>query len=230
MVFFKSPRKKTAFRCIFCTLCPYASLHAIPLRMRSRHGRQADEPRHEQGRHTKLTEFFNQLLPSVRSEVVDVFVCAIQDYHDAFDVHRQQHSDYENSPEYRVASHRLLSVKPEEDLWVYSPYFKKIMAFAIGQLFNTRITGISTSSSFETWQTAVFVNADRVRWTVAMQPEGEAMHISLMYPISDTRVDLMHSLRAEKLTQELTRPGGLVLKVNDISGWGLQPSDAEQNS
>jgi hypothetical protein len=207
----------------FYTFTPYTSLKATHLQMRSRNRKNPSKDdsqpvKREPTLHDKITEIFTRILPHVQATIVNTFAGAMQTYYDTFMVHRVR-MDYEEAQEYRDASTSLFSVNADEGLWVYTPHFKQIAALVIGELFGTKITAVSMSSSFEKWQTVVLIDTMRNRWTMNFQKTGDTLRVSLMFPFSNTRMSVITSIEAHKLNDELTKPNGVELKAHDIRGW-----------
>ena len=101
------------------------------------------------------------------------------------------------------------------DYWIYSPEFKKILALAIGKQFGSKITGISASSPCAEWQTLVFVDATRNRWTVTIRRDDQILHVSSLFPFSNTDFKGMVSKQAH----ELTDSGKVGLSGHEIGDW-----------
>ena len=107
--------------------------------------------------------------------------------------------DYESAPTYKEKSNHLLTVQAT-DYWIYSPEFKKILALAMGEQFGSKITGISVSSPCAEWQTLVFVDAACNRWTVTIRRDDQILHVSSLFPFSNTDFKGMVSKQAHELT------------------------------
>ena len=185
--------------------------------MQSVHGKEplADEAEpiaSQDNCHEDIRPIFARLLPSVSSSTIETFAENMATYHAAFRAHKESGwTKYESAPEYRDATHSLLTVQAD-DYWIHSPEFKQVPASAIGAQFGTAITHVSVSSPCAPWQTIAFVNEARTRWVTTIERDGERLHVSALLPFSNTDIRPSMSKRANELTDSDKVP----LNVYDI--------------
>lgn len=134
-----------------------------------------------------ITEIFSKHLPCIPSEVVDDFARGMQHYHTAFKSHRDTAMNYEMLPEYQTSSY-IMKV-PGDQFWPFTPYFKKIAALVIQDLFKTEITCLSSSTDTMS-QTLVFMDKGANRWIMTVgEPSCDhstMYHIYMYFPRSNT--------------------------------------------
>lgn len=123
-----------------------------------------------------LTALFTRLVPF--APTANDMAQGLQSYYTAFREHRESEMDYEALPEYKMKSY-IMQV-PSDQLWVYTPHFRKFMALAISELFKTKITLMSFSSS-TIEQTLLFVNDQKKRWIMQLEPSDSDPHVNKIF-------------------------------------------------
>ena len=105
-----------------------------------------------------ITAIFEKNLPSVEEEKKNVFINNMLAYHSEFKRHKDSEMNYEENTEYQN-EFSTLSILDQNDFWIYSPQFKKIVALMISELFKTKITQVSIGTPVDVTQD--FVLFDR---------------------------------------------------------------------
>ena len=173
----------------------------------------------------KIVEIFTKNLPSVNANAGQAFAAGMVAYHRAFTAIRDGAMNYETLPDYRNGWNEIMVVQKEDDLWIHTPHFKKIMGLSIGELFGTKITMLAPPCGPEIFCVVCLVDACSNRWIMSVlqsEMDSEQIRICLRFPRSGTKMALTpHTL---KLTEsELAgadfHTNGLQLIVYDTSTW-----------
>ncbi len=129
--------------------------------------------------------------------------------------------NYEALPEYQNVQHSVMSVARDE-FWPYTPYFRKIVALTIQDLFKTRITTVGINPvSME--QTLFFVDEHANRWlmTVTESPLDPSLNqISIYCPRADTPISVQGvPIPLKQMNDPAFGKSNMAMVVSDVSHW-----------
>ena len=171
-----------------------------------------------------IKEIFSKHLPCVPSEVVDDFARGMRLYHTAFKTYRDTAMNYEMLPEYQASSY-IMKI-PGDQFWPFTPYFRKVAALVIQDLFKTEVTSLS-SSVVTMSQTLVFVDKGANRWVMTIGESScdcSTMYQMYMYfPRSNTLKATGCCTRTTPIEQLIDsyylKDNGIGLVTVDINNW-----------
>lgn len=168
-----------------------------------------------------LADIFSKHLPSIPQMVADQFAQGMRSYHELYSSYRDKAMNYEALPEYQNVQHSVMSVARNE-FWPYTPYFRKIVALTIQDLFKTKIISAGFNPvSME--QTMFFVDEHNNRWlmTVTECPSDPCLNqISIFCPRANTPTSVQGvSLCFKKLNDPAFAKTGMALIVCDVAHW-----------
>ena len=168
-----------------------------------------------------VIEIFSKLLPSISSPVACTYAEGMCSYYTAFQRYRDEAMSYESSPDYLNAQPTIMAV-PNDQMWPYSPHFRKCVSLTLQKLFKTKI--VSFCMSLVTMdQTLVFVDEQKNRWIMSTMesPDDPALNLIYMhFPRSNTPVfksGLTCQLKA--LRDPSLFSFGMGLGVTDTATW-----------
>jgi len=174
-----------------------------------------------------VTELFSKILPSsvakegsVASPVACTYAEGMCAYYTAFQRFRDAAMNYESLPDYLNAQPTIMAV-PKEQMWPYSPHFRKCVSLTLQTLFKTKIVSFCMSPvSMD--QTLVFVDEQKNRWIMSTMesPDDPALNLIYMhFPRRNTPI-CGHTLQAKALSDPFLSSSGMGLVVTDTSDWG----------
>ena len=166
-----------------------------------------------------ITAIFEKNLPSVEEEKKNVFINNMLAYHSEFKRHRDSEMNYEENTEYQN-EFSTLSILDQNDFWIYSPQFKKIVALMISELFKTKITQVSIGTPVDVTQDFVLFDRHLNRWMVSFQSresEPEKIRIVIRFPRSKSKVNLTTMVDEKTISDPINvNP---CIAVIDVSQW-----------
>jgi hypothetical protein len=142
-------------------------------------------------------------------------------YHAAFKALRDSVMNYEAQPEYQM--HNFIMLVPKDQLWPYTPHFRKFVGLAIQELFRTKITSLGfCPATME--QCLVFVDDRRNRWVMRVEESDSAPamnQIIVYFPQSDTPLGCVgRPVPVEHLVDTTyLRANGRQIKTDDVGSW-----------
>jgi hypothetical protein len=169
-----------------------------------------------------IAALFCQIVQRAGGPVADDMARGLRAYHAAFRAIRDSAMNYEAHPEYQT--HTFIARVPKDQLWPYTPHFRRFVGLAIQELFQTKLTSLGFSAvTME--QTLVFVDDHRNRWIVRMEGsdlEPATNQIVVYFPQSDTPLcgctgratPVEHLIDTTSL-----REAGKGLKTEDVGDW-----------
>jgi hypothetical protein len=116
---------------------------------------------------TKIVDIFTKHLPSIPSTTAEAFAQGMQSFYDA----RQDGMEYE------------IMVVGDDELWVHTPHFRKILGQTISELFNTKITMFRAPCTQRFSHSMVFVDAHNDRWSVSVLKSETQYRICMRWHI-----------------------------------------------
>ena len=169
----------------------------------------------------RVAQIFSTLLPSVSPSVAREYGARMCLYHTEFKRFRDGAMGYEGLPDYLNAQQPVIQV-PKDQLWPYSPHFRKCVSLTLQELFKTKIVSLGMSPVTMD-QTLVFVDDLSNRWIMTLvesphDPESNLLYIH--FPRSNTPVckcGLTSQLKT--LNDPAFSSSGLGLIVCDTAGW-----------
>ena len=167
-----------------------------------------------------VTDLFSKLLPSVASPVACTYAEGMCAYYTAFLRLRDAAMNYESLPDYLDAQPTVMAV-PKEQMWPYSPHFRKCVSLTLQTLFKTKIVSFCMSP-VNMDQTLVFVDEQKNRWIMSTMesPDDPALNLIYMhFPRRNTPV-CGHTLQAKALSDPFLSSSGMGLVVTDTADWG----------
>ena len=154
-----------------------------------------------------IVEIFSRNLPSVNSNTAVAFAHGMRNYYSVFRVHQASGMNYTNTPEYLNSWNEIMMIHPDDDLWVHTPHFKKIIGLAINELFQTNIEMFSPPCQLDLFYSMVFVDANFNGWIVSvMQSEvdSEKVRICARLPRYNMKVTTSYNLISHATENELS--------------------------
>ncbi len=143
-----------------------------------------------------IAALFNKEVIHAPSSAANNMAKGLCTYLLAFKSHRESAiMNYESQPEYK--KHSVIMQVPSDQLWPYTPHFRKFVALAIQELFKTKITSIA-HSPVTMEQSIIYVDDCKNRWIMRMEEyeyndessgssSGCSMNQIIMYfPLSNT--------------------------------------------
>ena len=139
--------------------------------------------------------------------------------------------NYSTAPDYHNNFTHIMSMR-EEDFWVHSPQFRKILGLTIGELFKTKITMFSSQNNMGNSYAMTFVDSHLNRWGVSIlssdvDSEGPKFSIGARFPISVTKVMHYTKMTEKEISDPAFNKSDIAICVHDTSSWyaGGEPCD-----
>jgi hypothetical protein len=112
----------------------------------------------------------------------------------------------------------------QDDFWVHSPQFKKVVGLTIGELFGTKITMFSPQNTVAGIYSIVFVDAHFNRWGVSLLKSDAAEspdknRLCMRFPFSGTKVQPFMSLTEQEISHPVFNTSLIHLYVQDTGIW-----------
>lgn len=138
---------------------------------------------------SKIHEIFTTILPSVEAGKRMAFLAGMRAYHEKFmgwrvGMHYEADEQYQNEW-FEIA------VVDQNDYWLYSPQFIKIMGLVLNELFKTRIQYHSLPDPTVIDRDCALIDRLTNRWVVSLRTpenEPEKMRICMRMPRSVTQM------------------------------------------
>ena len=116
-----------------------------------------------------IVEIFSRHLPSVNSNTAVAFAQGMRAYHSVFKTQQAcSGMNYANTPDYLNSWNEIMVIRLDDDLWVHTPHFKRIVTLAINELFGTDITLFSPHCPLDFFYSMVFLDASYNGWIVSV--------------------------------------------------------------
>jgi hypothetical protein len=140
-------------------------------------------------------------------------------YHVAFKALRNSAMNYETLPEYKT--HNYIMSVPKDQLWPYTPHFRKFLGLAIQELFQTQIAYLSFSAA-TIEQTVIYVDDHKNRWVMGVQESSAdptLNQIIMYFPLSNTQLGCSSKIISIEhlLDMDYLIKNGLGLKTEDVA-------------
>ncbi len=119
---------------------------------------------------TKIVDIFTKILPSIPSTTAEAFAQGMQSFYD----NRQDGMEYD------------IMVVGDDELWVHTPHFRKILGQTICELFNTHITKFKPPCTQHLSHSMVFVDVHNNRWGVSVLKTETQYRICMLFHTSNT--------------------------------------------
>jgi hypothetical protein len=169
-----------------------------------------------------LVEIFTRNLPFVSPSAAEDFARGMRAYHGAFQQHRDNALNYEGDPEYRQGLTEIMQLR-QEDYWVYTPHFKRILGLSIGELFKTKITMITPRSDVDIFHEAILVDTHYNKWVVYIthkKSDPSIIHVALKFPRTGTKTHFASISYVSNMDKpETEKSTSTVFIVHDASVW-----------
>ena len=94
--------------------------------------------------------------------------------------------NYEKLPDYETRTY-IMQIRNDQ-LWPYTPHFRKVVAFAIEDLFKTKITSLGANAATME-QTLIFVDDKKNRWIMRVEESSldeKLIRIFMYFPQSNS--------------------------------------------
>lgn len=168
-----------------------------------------------------LADIFSLHLPSVPRSTAEEFASGMRSYHEWFKTYRDIAMNYEALPDYQNRQQAVMTV-PHDQFWPYTPFFRKIVALVIQDLFKTKIMSMGTDPVSKD-QSLVFVDEHANRWSLLIEecPQDKQLNrISMFFPRANTPFQLI-GVQSKILQLGKPAPGcpGFALLVADVTHW-----------
>lgn len=170
-----------------------------------------------------IAELVSLHLPSEPATTAELFADGMRSYHEVFKTHRDKAMHYQALPEYQNLQHTVMTV-PRDQFWPYTPFFRKMVAAMIQELFKTKITSLAFNP-VSMAQTLVFVDEHQNRWimTVEEDPSDLSLNkITVFCPRSNTptiTVGIQVQCPFKQLNDPAFASSGLSIMTHDVSAW-----------
>ena len=168
-----------------------------------------------------IAEIFTQHLPSVPQTVANEFASGMRSYYELFRTYRERSMNYEALPEYQNMQHTVMTV-PRDQFWPYTPFFRKMVALAIQDLFKTKITSLSTNS-VDITQLLIYVDKHANRWIMTVEecpPDECLLKISIFFPRANTNIAVVgRPTPMNEIKDPAFGSSGLAILTMDVSQW-----------
>ena len=168
---------------------------------------------------SKIHEIFTTILPSVEAGKRIAFLAGLQAYHEKFKQWRVGSMNYEADEQYQNEWFEI-AVVDQNDYWLYSPQFSKVMGLMLNELFKTRIQYHSRPDPTVIDRDSAFIDRLANRWLVSLRtPENEPdkMRICMRMPRSGTQMCTCGLMASENDVSAVNSK--LHLRVTDTSAW-----------
>jgi hypothetical protein len=147
-----------------------------------------------------VEEIFSRNLPSVNSNAAAVFASGMQAYYEVFKQKRDSDLNYDKASDYYDEWNQIMEVG-QDDLWVHTPHFRKILGLAISKLFKTKITMFSPPCTVKPDHSMMFIDQHANRWGVSVMQSAsdpQKVRVCARFPIPRTRVSKFQITTEEK--------------------------------
>jgi hypothetical protein len=169
-----------------------------------------------------IIEIFLKVLPSIPLSVAGEYAERMCSYYTAFNTCRDAGGmSYEESPEYQNTQQTIMEV-PKDQLWPFSPYFRKCVFMTLKELFKSKIVSFSMSPVTMD-QTLVFVDDRNNRWIMSIVESPNDPKLNLIYmhfPRSNTPIcKCGNTTQLKSLNDPAFASSGQGLIVCDTADW-----------
>ena len=169
----------------------------------------------------EIEEIFARNLPSVSTSAAFAFASGMHTYYEDFRARREGDMNYEKAADYFNGVNEIMEVS-EDDLYIYTPHFKKILGLTISKLFKTKITMLSSPGDVKNNYSLYFVDDHKNRWNVsAQQSESDPLKVRICarFPIAGTIIHMTHASPESEIHSPLFNASGKLLCVRDAQEW-----------
>ncbi len=169
----------------------------------------------------EIEEIFARNLPSVSTSAAFAFASGMHMYYEVFSARREGDMNYEKAADYFDGLNEIMEVG-EDDFFIYTPHFKKILGLTIGKLFKTKITMLGSPGDVKKNYSLFFVDDHKNRWNVsARQSESDPLKVRICarFPIAGTKIHMTHASPASEIHSPSFNPSGKLLCVLDAQEW-----------
>lgn len=167
-----------------------------------------------------IAQLFAKNLPLIPSTKAEAFADGMLTYYSAFKTRRYEDMNYKSAPDYHIEWNFIMIVDQDEDLWMHSPQFRKVMGLAIGELFNTKITMFSSQNTVDIAYTMMFIDTYFNRWTLSLlrsETEPGKIRMCTRFPISDTKVLPLMQMSEEEMNDPAFNESKVHISVKDTT-------------
>lgn len=170
-----------------------------------------------------IAELFSLHLPSEPVTTAELFADGMRAYHKGFKTYRDKAMHYEALPEYQNLQHTVITI-PRDQFWPYTPFFRKMVAEMIQELFKTKITYLGFDP-VSIAQVLVFVDEHKNRWIMTVEEDPSDLSlikITMFCPRSNTPTSTVgtqvHS-PVKQLNDPAFASSGLSIMTHHVSAW-----------
>jgi hypothetical protein len=165
----------------------------------------------------KIAAIFSSQLPTV--DAADAFAKGMCAYHIAYKVQRDGAMNYADTPEYYNSQPEIMLVK-QDDFWVHTPQFRKVMALAIGELFKTKVTMFSAPATVGCSVAMLFIDVHFNRWLVSISESAAGqIRVYMRFPIANTKVSHAVVVEEGQMCSPTFNASDSCMMVQDANAW-----------